>query len=66
MPEVVDCLVLGGIDLELHHASAPRNSFKNVGEDYVEELQYVMLLNIQNVERRLAVEHAHVFCRQLQ
>ena len=64
--EVVDCLVLGGINLELHHAFAPRNSIKNVGEQYVEALQYVILGNIWKVERRLAVEHAHVLCRHTQ
>ena len=46
--EVVDCLVLGGINLELHHAFAPRNSIKNVGEEYVEADQLVINGNIRN------------------
>ncbi len=41
--EVVDCLVLGGINLELHHAFATRNSFKNVCEEHVEAEQYGVL-----------------------
>ena len=58
--ELVDCLVLGGINPELHHAFAPRNSFKNVGEEYVEADQLEINGNIRNGERFLAVEHAHV------
>ncbi len=34
--EVADCLLLGWINLEIQHAFAPRNSIKNVGEEYVE------------------------------
>ena len=50
MQEVVDCLVLGGINPELQHAFAPRNSFKNVGKEYVEAEQYVISWNIRNFE----------------
>jgi hypothetical protein len=58
--EVVGCLVLGWINLELHHAVGPRNSFENVGEEYVEADQYVISWNIRNVERFLAVS-MHMF-----
>ena len=34
--EVADCLLLGWINLEIKLAFAPRNSIKNVGEEYVE------------------------------
>ena len=61
--EVIDGLLLGWINLELQHAFAPRNSFINVGEEYVEAEQYVISWNIRNVERFLAVEHAHVLCQ---
>ena len=64
MQQVVDCLVLGGINPELQHAFAPRNSVKNVGKEYVEAEQYVIFGEIRNFERHLAVEHAHVLCRQ--
>ncbi len=62
--ERTDCLLLGWIDLEVHHAFAPRNGLKNVGEEYVEAEQLVHSWNIWNVERLLAVEQAHVLCRQ--
>jgi hypothetical protein len=62
--EVADCLLLGWINLEIQHALGPRNSIKNVGEEYVEADQLVINGNIRNWERRLAVEHAHVLCRQ--
>ncbi len=62
--EVGDCLVLGGINLELHNAFAPRNSFKNEGEEYIEAEQCGISWNIRNVKQCLAVEQAHVLCRQ--
>ena len=62
--EVIDDLLLGWINLELQHAFAPRNSFKNVGEEYVEAEQDVISGNIRNVERCLAVQHAHVLCNR--
>ena len=65
LQEVADCLLLGWINLDVHHAFAPRNSIKNVGEEYVEAEQHVSSGNIRNVERLSAVEHAHVLCRQL-
>ena len=66
MQEGLNCLVLGGINLELHHVFAPHNSIKHVGEEYVEVLQYVIHGNIWNVEQRLAVDHAHVLCQHAQ
>jgi hypothetical protein len=62
--EVFDCLVLGWINLELHHAFGPRHSFENLGEENVEADQHVIRWNIRNVERLLAIEQAHVLCRQ--
>jgi hypothetical protein len=69
--EVVDShgLILGGINLELHHAFAPQNCFKNVdsdiGEEYAEAEQsrYVIISGnmIWNVE-----QHVQVLCLQLQ
>ena len=64
LQEVADGLFLGWFNLEVHQAFAPRNSFKKVGEEYVETDQHVFRGNIRNVERLLAVEHAHVLCRQ--
>ncbi len=36
MQKVVYCLVSGGINLELQHAFAHRNSVQNVGKEYLE------------------------------
>ncbi len=58
--EVVDRLMLRWINLVIQHALGPRNSIKNVGEEYVEADQLEIIWNIRNVERFLAVEHAHV------
>jgi hypothetical protein len=52
--------MLRWINLVIQHALGPRNSIKNVGEQYVEFDQLEINGNIRNVERFLAVEHAHV------
>jgi hypothetical protein len=47
---VVDCLGLGGINLEEHHALAPLNNVINGGKEYVVADQNMISRNIQNVE----------------
>ncbi len=61
MQEVVDCLVLGGINPELQHACAPRNSFTNVGKEYVEAEQYVISAGTFGISNIILPSSMHMF-----